>query len=262
MESDLFFVTKVKGFDINTMELPPLVKIRWKEKCDRASQLGTYERYIQMLLDLIGFREGIKVLDVGCGVGAEIIELSYLGANCFGLDADKDRIRLINHIRDEFGLSATGVHGDACYLPFNDEAFDVVMSFEFFEHVRDLDAAMKEQIRVLKRGGRLVIEQGNLLNPFTVFDLIVRYPRRTYGRHGGIKWLFNRGKVVDNLYGTGCAEKDEDVHTRLWWNRKMKQYSSVLEVNGAASSSAQMRGKLFRLLELVLGNILIVATRR
>lgn len=165
-------------------------------------------------------------------------------------------------MRDEFGLNVFGVYDDACHLPFDDETFDVVMSFEFFEHVADLDAAMKEQVRVLKRGGRLVIEQANLLNPFTLFDLVVKYPRRTHGKHGGIKWLFRKGKVVEDLYGTGYAQKDEDVHTKLWWSRKMKEYSSVLQINEITSALVRMRGKSFWLLEHLLGNIVIIATRR
>lgn len=261
MAKDLFFVTKAKEFDIDKMELPPLVKTRWKGKCERGNRPDRYEKYIQMLLDLVAFREGIKILDVGCGVGAEVIELSCLGANCVGLDADKDRIRLINQVRDDFGLNVTGVYGDACHLPFDDETFDVVMSFEFFEHVADLDAAMKEQIRVLRRGGRLIIEQGNLLNPFGLFDLLVKYPRRTHGKYGGIKWLFTKGKVRENIYGTGCAEKDEDIHTRSWWRKIMKQYSD-LETVEFTSNLVKLRRRFFRALEPILGNILIVATKR
>jgi len=262
IKDDLFFPARAEGFDIDRMALPPLVKTKWKKKCDRASRPEAYRRFIQMLLDLTGFSEGIRILDVGCGVGAEIVELSWLGADCVGLDADEDRIRLINQLGDEFGLNVMGVCDDACQLPFDDETFDVVMSFEFFEHVADLDAAMKEQIRVLRRGGRLIIEQANLLNPLTLFDLVVKYPRRTHGKHGGVKWLFRRGRVVDNLYGTGYAQKDEDVHTRLWWRRKMKQYSSVLQINELTSSLVRMHGKLFWLFQPLLGNIYIVATKR
>lgn len=174
----------------------------------------------------IEFREGIKVLDVGCGVGGQIIKLSYLGANCIGLDANKDYVRLINQVRDDFGLNVKGVYGDACNLPFQDEAFDVIMSYQFFEHVTDINQAMKEQMRVLRSGGRLVIEQANLLNPFVLLDLLVKYPRRTHWKYGGIKWLLCKGKVIKNYGGLGWDGKDEDVHTRLWWRMKMKQLSS------------------------------------
>lgn len=61
-------------------------------------------------------------------------------------------------------LNVKGVYGDACDLPFENETFDVVMSYEFFEHVTDVNLAMKEQIRVLRSDGILVIAQANFLN--------------------------------------------------------------------------------------------------
>jgi len=216
-DDNLFFVAKAKEFDIDKMNIKPTVKRRWKKKCERASTgPDGYKKEMQVLLDIIELREGIKILDVGCGVGVEVIELSYLGADCTGLDAAEDAIRLINQVRDDFGLNVKGVCGDACHLPFDAETFDVVMSREFFEHVADFDLAIKEQIRVLRRHGRLVIEQGNLLNPFTLFDLLIKYPIRSRGRFGGLKWLFTKSKVRENIYGRGWTGKDEDVHTRLW----------------------------------------------
>ena len=84
MQSDLFFITRAKKFDIGAIEIRPIVKTKWKERCDRATKPDKYRRSIKRLVDLVGFREGIKILDVGCGLGAQVIELSYLGANCVG----------------------------------------------------------------------------------------------------------------------------------------------------------------------------------
>lgn len=187
--------------------------------------------------------------------------MAYLGANCTGLDAAKDAIRLINTVRDVYKLNVTGIYGDACNLPFDNVTFDVVMSEEFFEHVTDINLAMKEQIRVLKRGGRLVIEQTNFLNLFVLFDLLVKYPRRTHGNYGGIRWLFTKSKVKENIYGTGWTGKDEDIHTRLWWRIKMKHYPN-LEVEEFTSFLVKKRGHFFRLLEPFMSNILIIARKR
>lgn len=114
---------------------------------------------------------------------------------------------------------------------------------------------------MLRSGGRLVIEQANFLNPFVLFDLLVKYPRRTHCEYGGIKWLFTKGKVKENIYGTGWAGKDEDVHTRLWWRMKMKRYSN-LEIKEFTSYMVKKRGTYFRILEPSLGNILIIAKKR
>lgn len=263
MEKSLFFITKAKGFDINNrIGLHSLVKNRWKQKVEGAIAKPTeYKRYIKLLLEIIRFKPGLKVLDVGCGVGEEVIELAYLGANCVGLEAAEDAVRLINEVRDEFELNLETIYGNALNLPFNNGFFDVVMSQEFFEHVTNPDLALKEQIRVLKNGGRLIIEQANLLNPRTLFDLLVKYPRRTQGKYGGIKWLFTKDKVRKNIYGTGWTGKDEDIHTRLWWKMKMRHYPE-LKINEFTSFMVKKRGSFFRLLEPFIGNILIIATKR
>lgn len=191
MKDDLFFVKKAKSVNINKIKLHPEIKNDWNRLCKAATtNPNQYEKKVQILLDIVNFKKGIKVLDVGCGAGQVIIEMAYLGANCTGLDAAKDKIRLINQVRDDYKLNVTGVWDDACNLPFDDETFDVVMSYEFFEHVTDIDLTMKEQIRVLRSGGRLVIEQANFLNPFTLLDLLIKYPLRTHGKYGGGKMAF------------------------------------------------------------------------
>lgn len=261
---ELFFVKEYKGIETATgeMDINPRIKNSWNTKIKKIWENPERHReYVEMLLNIIGFRDGLKVLDVGCGVGLDVIELSHLGACCVGLDAAEDTIKLINHIQNIFELNVKGAYGDACDMPFEDETFDVVMSKEFFEHVTDIDLAMKEQIRVLKTGGRLVIEQSNFLNPFVLFNLLVKYPRRTHGKHGGIRWLFTKSRVRENIYGTGWTGKDEDIHTRLWWRMKMKHYPN-LEIDEFTSFLVKRRGHFFRLLEPFMGNILIIARKR
>lgn len=59
----------------------------------------------------------------------------------------------------------------------------------------------------------------------------------------------------------GYDGKDEDVHTRLWWRMKMKQYPAI-KINEFTSSLVKERGPVFRLLEPFIGNILIIATKQ
>ncbi len=260
-QNDLFFKTIARDFNIDKLDVHSGVTGVWKAKIEQYGNWSTYHERIQMTLDIIGFKEGIEILDVGCGVGAQVIELAHLGANCAGIDVDKDAIRVVNQVRDDFGLNLKGIHGNACDMPFEDETFDVVMSQEFFEHVPDFETGMREQIRVLKTGGKLVIEQSNFLDPFVLYGLLVKYPLRTKGQYGGIKWLFTKGRVRENIYGTGWPGKDEDIHSRLWWWRKMKQYSD-LRVDEVTGWMAKRRGGYFRLLQPFIGNILIVATKQ
>lgn len=261
MEQDnLFFIRKAKSFRINQLGLSVGTKTVWEGKCRKGESSDLYRRWVGMLSEIVGFYPGIKILDVGCGVGAEAIELSYLGAECTGLDASEGNIQLINQVAADFSLNVNGVYGDACKLPFKDGSFDVVISFEFFEHVASTDHAMAEQLRVLKSGGKLVIEQANLLNPLVLFDLLIKYPIRSHGKYGGIKWLFTKSRVRQNLYGIGWDGRDEDIHTRLWWIKKLKRYPSIYKIE-ITSSLGKMRGKVFKLLEPLIGNIIISATK-
>lgn len=262
-DEDFFFVNKAKDFDIDKIEVPLGTKNLWNKRCRFASENPyRYIRHIEMLLDIIAFRKGIKILDVGSGIGTEIIELSYLGAHCIGLDVYKESVHLVNSVKDHFRLENIECFcGDGCNLPLKDETFDVVMSKEFLEHVRDPDLAIKEQIRVLKSGGRLIIEQANLLNPYVLFDLLIMYPIRTRGKCGGIRWLLTKSKVKENLYGHGWTGKDEDVHSRLWWRRKLKQYPEITILE-FTSNLAKRDSKFLKILAPLIGNIVIVARKK
>ena len=178
--SDLFFLTKSQEFNITELELHRDRKRDWNNTCLRAAaRPDRHIKHVQMFSSLLGFKKGLKILDVGCGTAPKLIELSYLGASCTGLDLEDNATRLISAVSNQFALDINVIKGNACLLPFSNETFDVVMSSQFFEHVTDIDLALKEQIRVLKVGGRLFIEQGNFSSPLVLFDLLVKYPIRT-----------------------------------------------------------------------------------
>ena len=157
--------------------------------------------------------QGSSVLDLGCGVAAEIIEFSCGGATCVGLDAAADPIKLLEFAKREFGLNSfTPVRGDAAALPFGDRSFDAVMSMHSLEHVGDLDGTLREAIRVLRPGGRLLVLQASIWNPVVV---------AMQWKHYGLKWQRTKHLVWRNPYGDGCDQKNEDLHDGAWWRTRM-----------------------------------------
>jgi len=254
---DLLF-HKMKCFDIDGLEFPMHVKRDWRARAQYASK-PAYIKYIQILQELVRFKPGITVIDIGCGIGSDIAELSWLGANCIGIEVQKECIHLLNIVRRNNRLNLTCILCDANFMPFRYSIIDVAMSNQFFEHVANIDQCLKEQIRLIVKRGRLIIRQANLLSPILLFDLLIKYPIRSHGKFGGIKWLFTKGKVRQNIYGTGWAGKDEDVHSRFWWWRKMKRYHNYLQIEEFGSVAEKTRGKL---LGRIFGDILIVAKKR
>lgn len=202
------------------------------------ARLPHLKRKFDMLASLIASRVGseARVLEVACGTGFTLLELARLGFRTSGLDADPHLCVLTRAAAAHFHIPASSVAGDACALPFDAGSFDAVYSESFFEHVYDVDRALREQARVLRKGGILLILDGNLLNPVTLLDLLVLYPLRTRGRHGGLKWLLTKRRVQENLYGYLPQARDEDVKTIWWWRRILRRYENlrVLEVGTTA----------------------------
>ena len=168
----------------------------------------------------------VRILEIGSGVGFDVYELAHLGARCFDVDLYPGNAEFVNACSQFYGLPIDALRGDTCHLPFNDECFDAVYSKSTFEHVWDPDRALHEQVRVLKRSGRLLIYDGNLFNPKTFLELFLKRFVRSRGREGGLKWFFNKNKVLDN-FGLGWRGKDEDVKTIWWWRKKIRKVDGI-----------------------------------
>jgi O-antigen biosynthesis protein len=125
------------------------------------------------------FCVGKEVLDAGCGVGYGTAHLASVALRVVGVDVSADAIE---HARARYAAPNTEfVQGDALELPFEDESFDVVCSFETIEHVRDAEALVAELRRVLRRGGTCVLSTPRVEhtthtpdNPFHVVELSPR----------------------------------------------------------------------------------------
>lgn len=262
---DLFFLTKIKDIETMGIIINPRIKDKWTETQKGISaNVETYQRNIQMLIDITHFKKDMTILDIGCGFGQEIIELANLGGNCVGIDAVEDYSNLITTIGKTYDIKVKGDFGDACALPYENETFDIVMSRSFFEHLKDFDIGMKEQIRVLRKGGKLIVRDGNFLCPLTLYDLLIKYPRRTNGKYGGIRWLFTKGKVRENLYEVGgWTGKDEDVHSIFWWKRKMKNYQELRVEEITTTRGYKTKEKLSSaILKPFLGSVLVIAVKK
>jgi SAM-dependent methyltransferase len=92
----------------------------------------------------------IRILDVGCGTGANLEMLKQFGA-AEGVDVSDEALEFCR----EKGLE---VHkGLAEELPFEDESFELVTALDVVEHLDDDVAGLKEMHRVLKKGGKSLI---------------------------------------------------------------------------------------------------------
>ena len=104
--------------------------------------------------------EGQRVLDVACGAGFGLEMLKEAGACPLGVDYDAAALADVRH-RSRKPEHYTLVRADATQLPFEDQAFELVVSFETIEHVTDAQAFVHEIRRVLRARGKLVLSTPN-----------------------------------------------------------------------------------------------------
>jgi len=105
-------------------------------------------------------RDGMRVLDVGCGVGGPGRFLAdRYGCRVTGIDVVPERVKQATALTKLTGLDRRVSHrqADATALPFPDAAFNQVWMLDAGVHVRDKTALFGQLARVLRPGGLMVL---------------------------------------------------------------------------------------------------------
>ncbi|MGV3613943.1 MAG: class I SAM-dependent methyltransferase [Fimbriimonas sp.] len=103
--------------------------------------------------ELCGDVAGLEVLDVGCGEGRFCRRLAGDGAVTTGLDPTPELLAEARRLHPE----GVYVEASAEAMPFDDAAFDLVLTYLTLIDIPDFRAAIGEMARVLRPEGRLVI---------------------------------------------------------------------------------------------------------
>ena len=164
------------------------------ERLVTAEYASTPERWLIYLVHLASYRfarrfaEGAAVLDYGCGTGYGSADLAEGGAaRVTGVDVSA---AAIDEARDSFqrpNLDFARIEPDRP-LPFDDDSFDLIVSFQVIEHVPDPDRYLAEASRVLRPGAPLLLTTPNrstrllpLQRPWNRWH-VREYSRRTLRR--------------------------------------------------------------------------------
>src|SRR5205823_7583062 len=96
-----------------------------------------FQRLKDLAILLADPRPGTKLLEIGCGFGANLVPCALQGAEVYGQDLSSQSITRARSHFQHFDLSADLREGDAAQLQFDDNQFDVVLSSDFHEHLTD-----------------------------------------------------------------------------------------------------------------------------
>lgn len=100
---------------------------------------------------------GLRVLEIGVGMGADLVRWARAGALVTGVDLTPRAVAIAGRRLAAEGLEARVEVADAEALPFEDGSFDVVYSWGVLHHTPGTATALREAVRVLAPGGRLKV---------------------------------------------------------------------------------------------------------
>lgn len=173
----------------------------------------------------LGVRDGVRLLDMGCGGGRHAYEAWRRGATVVALDLDEQELKgvgyVVGQMLDDGELPHGAVGGptraSALALPFPDATFDAVITSEVLEHIWDDRGAIRELVRVLRPGGRMAV------------TVPTRWPervswaidRRYHDRPGGHVRIYRQHELELRLEEAGLLMRGSHhahaLHSPYWW---------------------------------------------
>ena len=151
------------------------------------------------------------ILDYGCGPGTFLLKLSSLSnSKLFGVDISNEFIKESKKNIEERKIQNIDVKlVEAEQLPFNDETFDVILIVDVIHHLDDIEKNLSEIYRVLKKNGKILIYEPNMLNPLIWITHIIDRNER-------------------GLMIVGMFKKYEEIFKKLDLKVEIKEYNGIV----------------------------------
>ena len=114
-----------------------------------------YQQYAPWMPEVMGFDQfaGKRLLEVGCGMGTDLLQFARGGAQVTGIDLTPRSLEISRSHLSLYGEAGDFANADCEHLPFADKSFDVVYSNGVLHHTPDTAGAVREIHRVLRPGG-------------------------------------------------------------------------------------------------------------
>lgn len=170
-------MTDLKGEERAQYVQGMFARIAWRyDLMNRLMTGGQDVRWRRKVIQLANLPENGRLLDIAAGTGEIAAEGQRKHPKIFAVGGDFTLEMMMVGKRDPKRAGINWIGADTLTLPFPDRTFDAVASGFLMRNVIDVPRALREQVRVTKPGGRVVILESsppkrNILRPFIRFHL-------------------------------------------------------------------------------------------
>jgi SAM-dependent methyltransferase len=170
------------------------------------------------LLLRAGLESGMKVADFGCGVGMVtrmLAEMVGPTGHVTGIDASAEQVEQAGKLCEAAGLrNVSFVEGDACATALPRNSFDLVYCRFLLLHLPDPASCLREMRDVLKPGGILVVEDGDLTSAVSIPSTALNAFADLFGRLGPARGLdYSMANNLPQLVrAAGFADPGIEIH--------------------------------------------------
>jgi ubiquinone/menaquinone biosynthesis C-methylase UbiE len=122
---------------------------------------------------------GSRLLEIGCGAGNLLLRAALPGSYPVALDLSMQALTFVRSRLQEAASGAEAPDGYACIqaigeaLPFRDASFDCILLSEVIEHLEAPQTSIREAVRVLCPGGRLLVTTPNYRSFWPLMEWLV-----------------------------------------------------------------------------------------
>jgi ubiquinone/menaquinone biosynthesis C-methylase UbiE len=173
------------------------------------------KRTVIQLLDKYSKNRKMNILEVGCGTGNLMEEVTKRGHSVVGLDISKQMIIDAKSRMENSNNDILCTQGDVEKLPFKSEKFDLVLGIGVLEYLYDENKGLTEINRILKNDGIIIVSLPNLFKIQNIFD-----PYYYFGR--GFEFLITRKLKFRKRANTNLKQIDFSTNDQFTNRRYLK----------------------------------------
>jgi SAM-dependent methyltransferase len=201
------------------------------------SPIHTEAAVLDRVVELARPQPGWRALDIGTGAGHTALAVAPHVAEVVAQDLTPEMLERARRLAEERGVTNLRfVEGDAHHLAFPDGAFDLVTCRRAAHHFSDIELALQEMGRVLRPGGRLVIDDRSVppdLSADAALNRLDVLHDRSHVRD------YPAGEWVEMLIGADLTVESVETYTR---HRPLTAFTDGVDAATSAEIHALVAG--------------------